>query len=376
MAPRAIDARLPASPAKTSKDKHPQVPSKPPSPLTSPQPAPSPRTRDLPSNQRGHVIALKHRARSPTLLAKHSANERSLASPKPAPPLADAPVTPPQPVTHPQPAHALPKRAVNPSNGDATLRGPILTMPTPVALHVRTPISSDGPTAPTQPVRPPSAPTIAPPGGDVAHHACNPTTGALTAPCARTPTLSKDPPIARVVRQPRDLTGLRSDTPNPWGSLSRRHKYSRPPRDSSTLRSGTRNPWGSLHHRHHRSHPTHPHHGYSHPHVEKPSHKPGSHSTLHPHPLPPAHPHPIPVHIFQVIRHPHGISPTKPKITKTIPAILSKIQKNIFPPRCACGNIIPACRPDRRSSDRRFRRRSRRFGIANEDVRYVWGGHL
>ena len=62
MAPRAIDARLPASPAKPSTDKQPQAPSKPPSPLTSPQPAPSPRARDLSSNQRGHVIALKQRA--------------------------------------------------------------------------------------------------------------------------------------------------------------------------------------------------------------------------------------------------------------------------------------------------------------------------
>jgi hypothetical protein len=51
MAPRTIDVRLHTSPTKTSTDEHPQVPSKPPSPLTSPQPAPSPRTRDLSSNQ-------------------------------------------------------------------------------------------------------------------------------------------------------------------------------------------------------------------------------------------------------------------------------------------------------------------------------------
>ena len=222
-------------------------------------------------------------------------------------------------------------------------------------------------------------PTIALPGSDVAHRACTPTTGALPAPCVRTPALSKDSPIARVVRQPHDLTGLHSDTPNPWDSLSRRHKYSSPPQDFSTLHLGTRNLWGSLHHHHHRSHPIHWHHGYSHPHVKKPSHKPGSHSTLHPHPLPLTHPYPIPIHIFQVIRHPHGISPTKPKITKIILNVTTKISKNIHTAHCTCDNVIPVHRPDCeswRSTDtrfRRFRRRSRRFWIANKDVRYMWG---
>ena len=207
-ASRANVTRVQASPAKPSTIGHSKESSAPSSPLASPQPTPSPCARDLPSSsQRGHVTALKHRA-----------------LPKPA-------VTPSSddvaPCAH-TPAPTAP-RAVNPSNSDVTLRGPSPATPTPVALRVRTPVSSDGPTTPLQPVHPPSAPTIAPSGGDVAHRACTPTPGALTAPCTRTLALSKDPPITRVVRQPRDLTGLHSDTPNPWGSLSRRHKYSRPP---------------------------------------------------------------------------------------------------------------------------------------------------
>ena len=64
------------------------------------------------------------------------------------------------------------------------------------------------------------------------------------------------------------------------------------------------------------------------------------------------------------------------KLQKQFPLCPQKVKKKIFPPCCACGNIIPARRPDRRSRDRRFRRRSRRFGITNKDVRYVWGGAL
>ena len=100
------------------------APPKPLSPLVSPQPAPSPHTCNLCSNQRGHVTVLKHRALS--------------------------------------------------------------------------------------------EPTVTSPNGDIAPHTRTPATGASTAPPACTPTLSRDPPIARVMHQPRDLTALRSDAPNPW----------------------------------------------------------------------------------------------------------------------------------------------------------------
>jgi hypothetical protein len=322
----------------------------------------------------------------------------------------------------------------------------------PVTLRVRTPVSSDGPTAPSQPVRPPSAPTIAPPGGDVAHRACTPTTGALTAPCARNPapsptgrtaavpapheptqldwatdvdssigpvpsasdfrpatppqsvralpkpavtpsgndvaprarTPARAMPELAVTYPPRDFSGLRSGSKNPWGSIKHRRHRSHPPRDLSSLRSGAPNPWGSLCRRKYYSHTNQSRYAHSNsepvstPHSEPVQHSHGTrqHSPLHPQSPRPALPHPTPVHIFQVIQHPHGISPTKPKITKIIPAAPIKFQKNTLQARCACGNIIPARRPDRRSRDRRFWRRSRRFGIANEGVRYVWGGHL
>ena len=97
---------------------HPHVsdfcPTKPPSPLASP--IPTPRLLDNPTmpSQPAHtpftctVTSPNNNVapctRSPTLLAKHSVNRHSLASPKPTPPLADAPITPPQPVTPPKPA--------------------------------------------------------------------------------------------------------------------------------------------------------------------------------------------------------------------------------------------------------------------------------
>ena len=349
-------------------------PDKPPSPLASPQPAPSPRACDLPSNQRGHVTALKCRA--------------------------------------------VPEPTVTPPNRD-------------VAPRARTAALPNNPTAPSRPIRPPPAttvsadvaprahtlaptapPTVAPSSGDLAPRVVSPEPTRLpsgrpatpsrpdcepkgdVAPRARTPASSNSstPPLRpvrampelAVTYPPRDFSGLRSGSQNPWGSIKHRRHRSHPPRDSSSLRSGAPNPWGSLCHRKY-SHANHSRHAHlnlepaSTLHSEPVQHSHGTrqHSPLHPHPPPPAHPHPIPVHIFQVVCHPHGISPTKPKITKTFPTTPSKIQRNTSSARCACGNIIPAWRPDRRSRDRRFRRRSRRFGIVNEDVRYVWGGgHL
>jgi hypothetical protein len=230
--------------------------------------------------------------------------------------------------------------------------------PTPVELDKHAPCLPDDTVTPPQPVRTPPKPTVTPP--------------------------NVSPSILPVTYPPRDFSSLHTGTKNPWGSIQRRCDHSYPPRDFSVLRSGTPNPWGSLRHCNCRSHSPHLHHVYSHPEPLRHSYlSPSTSETrlgkpqLH---LPSLlHPHPIPVHIFQTIQHPHGISSTKPKITKTIPMSTTKIPKNTHTARCVCGNVIPAYSPDRRSwrfRDRRFRRRSRRFWIANEDVRYVWGGHL
>ena|SRR5882757_5653266 len=73
-----------------------------------------------------------------------------------------------------------------------------------------------------------------------------------------------------------------------------------------------------------------------------------------------------PVHIIQTIQHPHGISPTKLKITKNILTTPAKIINDMSTARCACGNIIPSHGQDRdswRSSDTSRRRFKRGFDI-------------
>jgi hypothetical protein len=164
------------------------------------------------------------------------------------------------------------------------------------------------------------------------------------------------------------------------------------PRDLSALRSGKQNPWGSLNH--HRRRP------YAHPHVTNSRLEALNHSNL----LPPHPRHSVssvsslrhsfntqsnsyshqplaPVNIIQTIQHPHGISSTKPKITKTIPTTPEKFQKNTWTGRCACGNTIPAYSPDQRSwrtdtRDRRFQRRFCRLWDRKRGRSHVWGGHL
>jgi len=114
------------------------------------------------------------------------------------------------------------------------------------------------------------------------------------------------------------------------------------PRDLSSLRSGSQNPWGSLRHRNRRSYSPSVHRTYSRP-------EPIWYSHLHqPHPKPlqnsPTHSHLTPTHVFQIIQHPRGISPTKPKITKTIPITSrpsAETQKPISITQCLCGRNIP-----------------------------------
>lgn len=197
--------------------------------------------------------------------------------------------------------------------------------PSPLASPEPTPRLLDNPVAPSQPVCMPPKPTATPSNGDVAPSVRTPAMRAPTEPHART---------LSIVYGPRDLSALRSGTSNPWDSIKRRHHHSYPPRDLTTLRSDSVNPWGSLHHQRHRSYPL--------PiYFAQPSSKEGN---LHS-PAPP-------VHIIQTIRHPHGISPTKPKITKNIPAfpILSvETQEHTRVSHCACGAILPIRRLDRGS---------------------------
>jgi hypothetical protein len=201
-----------------------------------------------------------------------------------------------------------------------------------------------------------------------------PATGAPTVPQARTPS---------IVHGPRDLSALCSGTKNPWGSIKHHRRHSYPPRDLTALRSDSVNPWGSLHHRRRRFYPLPANH-------IQPSSKGGnlnsqardmdSHSELSPsNKSQHLHSSSISVHIIQTIQHPHGISSTKPKITKTIPTTPEIFHKNTWTGRCACGNTIPAYSPDQRSwrtdiRDRRFRRRFRRFWDRERGRSHVWGG--
>ena len=274
--------------------------------------------------------------------------------------------------------------------------------------------TSPAPTDCTPTAYTPAAPALIDPDpGDVAPRAHTLATRLLTDnpvpvdpnPAAPTPAtcVPTEPQVRTplIAHGPRDLSALRSGTSNPWGSIKRRRHCLHPLRDLSSLRSGTSNPWSSLRYRNRCSYPLHRHNTHSQPDPVQYSHlyphhpeksQPLHNSSSYLHPLPPqlnsrsqTHlqtQHQLPVHIFQIIQHPHGISPTKPKITKIIPTTTAKIPKNTRTPCCACGNIIPRYRPDCESwrsmdtRDSRFRRRSRRFWIANEGVRYLGGGAL
>ena len=94
---------------------------------------------------------------------------------------------------------------------------------------------------------------------------------------------------------PRDLSALCSGTRNPWGTLSRRHHrhhHRQSPRDPSDISSATRTPWNEDHRHHHH---------------------------IHPSPPPPRFAYSTPIHVVETVRHPQGISPTKPVIRTTSP---------------------------------------------------------
>jgi hypothetical protein len=135
-------------------------------------------------------------------------------------------------------------------------------------------------------------------------------------------------PTAHANHQCRDLSGLRSSTQNPWGSLRCRHYncYSHTPRRFTRRRQYP---------------PTYP--------VTRNTHLPTT-----PIPKPPA---PTSIHIFETVWHPHGIGPNKPVIrvparmetaTSTHPAPSDwAIAKSappshpVAPVQCRCGQLVP-----------------------------------
>ena len=89
--------------------------------------------------------------------------------------------------------------------------------------------------------------------------------------------------VALTTHRPRDFSGLRSSTPNPWGSLRHRHygRYPHAPRQFTRQRQYL---------------PIYPVNTYLH---------------TAPTPKPPTS---TPVHIFETVTHPHRIGPSKPVI--------------------------------------------------------------
>jgi len=124
---------------------------------------------------------------------------------------------------------------------------------------------------------------------------------------------------------PRDLSALRSDAPNPWGSLRRRH-YGRYPHTPRQFTCQRRYP------------PIYP-----------------ANTYLHTTPIS-TPPTPTPTHIFETVQHLHGIGPNKPVIrvpvrmemaTSTHPAPSDwAIVKSEPPPhpaapvQCRCGQLV------------------------------------
>ena len=343
--------------SKPGTDRHPKGSGEPPSPLASPQPAPSLRTRNFRSNQQGHMTALKHR----TL-------------PEPAVTLPNGDVAP-RTCTPTAPIHSV--------HASPDFIDPAPVLPKPEPPHARTIVTSV-PTAPRTPVPvSPVEPTRIvhiDPAAVVPKPERVP--GALNSPSSDAPARSPDTITAGLAK------------PDPFAPAPTVPPIAREPRDFSALHSGKQNPWGSIRHRHYRSHAMHgnftqspnpcqysrsrPLHSRYPISPSRDSFKPPL-NTLHAESMQ-LNPHsklrlPVerqpPATVFQVIQHPHGISPTKPKITKTVP-ITSRhspeTQKPMSIARCFCGrNIIPVYNPNRswRSAGTR-RRFGRRVGTWRE----------
>jgi hypothetical protein len=190
------------------------------------------------------------------------------------------------------------------TNDDESI-GPVPTPSDFRPTKARSPLASPEPAPrllgnhfpPPQPVHTTRNRVVTPPWRNGTPHAHTPATDAPTTPRARTPfSPTKYPapimaphrvPTERaptaIVHGPRDLSVLRSDTRNPWGSLRCRHngRYARVPRQFARQKQYP---------------PIYP----ANTHL---------HTTPTPKPPTPAH-----INIFETVRHPHGIGPTKPVI--------------------------------------------------------------
>ena len=322
MAPHANAAHFPTPLAKPGTDRHSKGLGKPLSPLASPQPAPSPHACNLRSNQRGHVTASKQRA---------------LPQPAVTPPSADVAPRAHTPAPTAPPAVAL-------SGSDVAPR-----MASPEGMR---PLSGQ-PATPSHPDREPW-PTVTLSNNDVAPYARTPATGATSdqVPTASVPTKCNPAtytPAPPIVHGLRDLSGLHSGSPNPWGSLSRRRQHSYAPRDLSALRSDA--PWRSLRRRHCSQKPSQTIHQNHHSFRHRP--KISMQTSLNPI-LSPS------THVFETITHPFGIGPMKPVFR--VPArMATDTPANLTPPvhhtivkstpsllplhsavavRCQCGQLV------------------------------------
>jgi hypothetical protein len=187
------------------------------------------------------------------------------------------------------------------------------------------------------------------------------------------PVTLEDPAPIAVVEMVINTAHTASAKPSPIMPVSSTPSIMHRLCDFSVLCSGTQNPWGSLNHRHCRpylhtrhsnlllepqehshSHPLHSHNSDS-PHPYSQSH-PYSHLrhvkphqlNVHPQLHLPVVPQPS-INIFQIIQHPIGISDTKPKIIKNIPASLmlpADTQEDFHISRCVYHTFLPVHGPD------------------------------
>jgi hypothetical protein len=219
-----------------------------------------------------------------------------LVSPNPAPCLSYSPTTPPQPGRTPlQPICARTSTMGAPSN--------------------RT-LAAYTPAAPIHSVHTSTAPVDPVPVSTTNRHA--PITASPQVSAERTPTA--------IVHGPCDLSALRSDAPNPWVSLCRCH-YSRSSHTPCRFTCRRQYP------------PTYPVNSYL---------------PTTPIPKPTA---PTSFHVFETVRHLHGIGPNKPVIRvpartemakSTYPALSDQDIAKSTPPshpaapiQCHCGQLVP-----------------------------------
>jgi len=199
--------------------------------------------------------------------------------------------------------------------------------PLPLVSPNPTPHLSDSPTTPPQPVRTPLQPICARTSTMGAPSNC---ILAAYTPAAPIHSMHMSTALVDPVPISTTLSTLSSDAPNPWGSLHCRHYGCYP----HVLHQVT------CHRQHQRKYPV------------------NTHVRTASTPKPPA---PTPIRVFETIRHPLGIGPTKPVIRVPVStateAVIDPTQytpqpivksKPILPQRqsnvtiqCQCGRLIP-----------------------------------